>query len=171
MASATRPSHPGAEGFRFLGPTVWQTVEIPIDGLVNVNEGGARGRRGVGRRREESTAATRACSRQGSWKTLFRPTPAAADPHLEPGLRASPTSNAAAALPRYLGRVTDNRHGLVVKVQASTSDGTAERHVAAQLLANVADPGKRATVAADKADDTKAFLKGCRDINVTPHVQ
>ena len=36
-------------------------------------------------------------------------------------------SDAAPALPSYLGRVlTDNRHGLVVNVQASTGDGTSE---------------------------------------------
>ena len=66
--------------------------------------------------------------------------------------------------------LTDNRHGLVVNVQASTSDGTAERDVAAQMLANVAGPGKRVTVGADKAYDTKGFVKACREINVTPHV-
>ncbi|HRD98553.1 MAG TPA: IS5 family transposase [Rubrivivax sp.] len=80
-------------------------------------------------------------------------------------------SNAAPALPSYLGHVlTDNRHGLVVNVQASTSDGTAERDLAAQMLADVAGPGKRVTVGADKAHDTKGFVKACREINVTPHV-
>jgi transposase len=80
-------------------------------------------------------------------------------------------SQAAPALPSYLGHVlTDNRHGLVVNVQASTSDGTAERDVAAQMLADVAGPGKRVTVGADKAYDTKGFVKACREINVTPHV-
>ena len=60
-------------------------------------------------------------------------------------------SNAAPALPSYLGHVlTDNRHGLVVNVQASTADGTAERSVAAQMLADVAAPGKRVTVGADE---------------------
>ena len=80
-------------------------------------------------------------------------------------------SNAAPALPSYLCHVlTDNRHGLVVNVQASTADGTAERSVAAQMLADVAAPGKRVTVGADKAYDTKGFVKACREINVTPHV-
>jgi IS5 family transposase len=80
-------------------------------------------------------------------------------------------SNAAPALPSYLGHVlTDNRHGLVVNVQASAADGTAEREVAAQMLADVAGPGKRVTVGADKAYDTKGFVKACREINVTPHV-
>ena len=80
-------------------------------------------------------------------------------------------SDAAPALPSYLGHVLSyNRHGLVVNVQTSTADGTAERSVAAQMLADVAAPGKRVTVGADKAYDTKGFVKACRQINVTPHV-
>ena len=80
-------------------------------------------------------------------------------------------SNAAPALPSYLGHVlSDNRHGLVVNVRASQANGVAKREVAAQMLADVAEPGKRKTVAADKAYDTKGFVKACREINVTPHV-
>jgi transposase len=80
-------------------------------------------------------------------------------------------SNAAPALPSYLGHVlTDNRYGVVVNVQASTANGTAERDVAATMLADVAKLGKRITVGADKAYDTKGFVKACRDLNVTPHV-
>lgn len=89
----------------------------------------------------------------------------------DPESRLYRKSNAAPALPSYLGHVlSDNRHGLVVNVQASTSDGTAERDVAARMLADVAGPGKRVTVGADKAYDTKGFVKACREINVTPHV-
>ncbi len=89
----------------------------------------------------------------------------------DPEARLYRKSNAAPALPSYLGHVlTDNRHGLVVDVQASISGGTAERDVAAQMLANVAKPGKRVTVGADKAYDTKGFVQACRDIKVTPHV-
>lgn len=89
----------------------------------------------------------------------------------DPQARLYRKSHAAPALPSYLGHVlSDNRHGLVVNVRASTSDGTAERDVAAQMLADVAGPGKRVTVGADKAYDTKGFVKACRHINVTPHV-
>jgi transposase len=89
----------------------------------------------------------------------------------DPESRLYRKSHAAPAQPSYLGHVlTDNRHGLVVNVQASTSDGTAEREVAAQMLADVAGPGKRVTVGADKAYDTKSFVKACREIHVTPHV-
>jgi transposase len=80
-------------------------------------------------------------------------------------------SNAAPALPSYLGHVlTDNQHGLAVNVQASTADGTAEREVAAHRLCDVAASGKRVTVGADKAYDTKGFVSACREMSVTPHV-
>jgi len=89
----------------------------------------------------------------------------------DPESRLYRKSNAAPALPSYLGHVlTDNRHGLVVNVRASTSDGKAERDVAEQMLADVASPGKRVTVGADKAYDTKGFVKACREMRVTPHV-
>jgi transposase len=89
----------------------------------------------------------------------------------DPESRLYRKSSAAPALPSYLGHVlTDNRHGLVVNVKASTAGGTAERDVAAQMLTDVAKPGKRVTVGADKAYDTKGFVKACRERNVTPHV-
>jgi transposase len=89
----------------------------------------------------------------------------------DPESRLYRKSDAAPALPSYLGHVlSDNRHGLVVNVQASASGGTAERDVDAQMLAVVAKPGKRVTVGADKGYDTQGFIKACRDINVTPHV-
>ncbi len=55
-------------------------------------------------------------------------------------------------------------------MHASQSDGYAERDVAAQMLADVAATGKRITVGADKAYDTRGFVKACREMNVTPHV-
>ena len=80
-------------------------------------------------------------------------------------------SDAAPALPSYLGHVlSDNRHGLVVNVRASQANGVAEREVAVQMLADVASPTERKTAGADKAYDTKGFVKACREINVTPHV-
>lgn len=66
--------------------------------------------------------------------------------------------------------LTDSRHGLVVNVQASLSEGTAERDVTVQMLADVAAPGQPATVGADKAYDTRGLVKACRQIGVTPHV-
>jgi hypothetical protein len=66
--------------------------------------------------------------------------------------------------------LSDNRHGLVVHVRASQANAVAEREMAAQMLADMADPAKRKTVAEDKAYDTKGFVKACREIYVTPHV-
>lgn len=89
----------------------------------------------------------------------------------DPQSRLYRKSNAAPALPSYLGHVlTDNRHGLVVNVRASQADGKAEREVAQAMLADVAQPGQRVTVGADKAYDTKDFVQACRTLNVTPHV-
>jgi hypothetical protein len=89
----------------------------------------------------------------------------------DPESRLYRKSDAAPALPSYLGHVmTDNLHGLVVNVQASQSDGYAEREVAATMLADAAQAGKRITVGADKAYDTRSFVKACRENNVTPHV-
>jgi hypothetical protein len=89
----------------------------------------------------------------------------------DPESRLYRKSNAALALPSYLGHVlTDNGHGLMVNVRASTSHGKAERDVAEQMLADVASPRKRVTVGADKAYDTKGFVKACREMRVTPHV-
>lgn len=89
----------------------------------------------------------------------------------DPDARLYRKSHAAPALPSYLGHVlTDNLHGLVVNVQASRSDGYAERAVAAQMLADAARPGGHITVGADKAYDTRSFVKACREIGATPHV-
>lgn len=89
----------------------------------------------------------------------------------DPASKLYRKSNAAPALPSYLGHIlTDNRHGLVVNVQASEANGTAERDVAQRMLADVARDGDRVTVGADKAYDTRGFVEACREINVTPHV-
>jgi hypothetical protein len=89
----------------------------------------------------------------------------------DPESRLYRKSQAALALPSYLGHVlTYNLHGQVANVPASQSDGVAEREVAAAMPADVALPGKRITVGADKAYDTRGFVKVCRENNVTPHV-
>ena len=90
----------------------------------------------------------------------------------DPEARLYRKSNAAPALPSYLGHVlTDNRHGLVVNVRASEANGTAERDIAAEMLADAQQcKAKRITVGADKAYDTRGFVEACRAIDVTPHV-
>jgi transposase len=89
----------------------------------------------------------------------------------DPESRLYRKSNAAPALPSYLGHVvTDNRHGLVVNVQATQATGTAEREAALVMLRESVAHNRRITVGADKAYDVKGFVKACRDIKVTPHV-
>jgi transposase len=70
----------------------------------------------------------------------------------------------------YCGNVMiENRNGLVVDTELVQPSGKAERD-AAVLMAERIDGIERATVAADKAYDTKDFVAVMRDLNVTPHV-
>ncbi|MFM9428839.1 transposase [Variovorax sp. GrIS 2.14] len=80
-------------------------------------------------------------------------------------------SSAAPALPSFFGHIaTDNRHGLVVNVQTTKATGTAKRDAAATMLDEIKVRGQHITVGADKAYDTRGFVRACRDIDVTPHV-
>jgi transposase len=68
----------------------------------------------------------------------------------------------------YQGHVLmENRNGLVVNAQLTQASGTAEREAALALLGQ---RNKRATLAADKAYDTKDFIADLRAQGVTPHV-
>jgi transposase len=70
----------------------------------------------------------------------------------------------------YCGNVMiENRNGLVVDTELLQCNGTAERD-AAMLMAERVEGTERITLAADKAYDTKDFVKEMRGINVTPHV-
>jgi transposase len=70
----------------------------------------------------------------------------------------------------YMGHVLmENRHGLVVRAQATTATGTAEAHTAEDLVEQIVGDRRR-TVGADKAFDTADFVDAMRDLNVTPHV-
>jgi transposase len=71
----------------------------------------------------------------------------------------------------HMGHILmENRNGLVVDVQITHASGTAEREAALAMLERRNSKHKRATVGADKGYDCKAFVKGCRKRNVTPHV-
>jgi transposase len=66
----------------------------------------------------------------------------------------------------YLGHVLmENRHGLVVDTRVTQATGTAERDAAAAMLHK-----RHGTVGADKAYDTRDFVKAVRAAGVTPHV-
>jgi transposase len=70
----------------------------------------------------------------------------------------------------YMGHVLmDHRHGLIVDVEVTEANGSAEREAALTLLDRHPSREQR-TVAADKAYDTKQFVADCRERGVTPHV-
>jgi transposase len=63
----------------------------------------------------------------------------------------------------------ENRSGLAVNGVVTPATGTCEREAALEMIEEI--PGNnRATVAADKAYDTRDFVKKCRANNVIPHV-
>ena len=63
----------------------------------------------------------------------------------------------------------ENRSGLVVGAVVTHADGFGERQAAAQML-NTIPGSRRKSLGADKNYDTAAFVKVCRQANVTPHV-
>jgi len=70
----------------------------------------------------------------------------------------------------YSGHVLmENRNGLVVDVEALPATGPAERDAALLMIESI--PGVHpVTLGADKAYDTKDFVKESRNMNATPHV-
>jgi transposase len=63
----------------------------------------------------------------------------------------------------------ENRNGLVVNACITQATGTCEREAAVEMLDQI--PGDhQITVGADKAYDSKAFVKECRQLKITPHV-
>ena len=63
----------------------------------------------------------------------------------------------------------ENDHGLVVDVEVTQATGTAEREAALRMLRRQ-KRGRRITLGADKAYDTREFVAACRALKVTPHV-
>ena len=73
----------------------------------------------------------------------------------------------------YLGHVlVENRNGLIAAAMTTQADGLAERDAALLLLMKGMRKrrGRRITVGADKAYDTKDFVSTVRELGVTPHV-
>jgi hypothetical protein len=70
----------------------------------------------------------------------------------------------------YMGHVViENRNALVMACELSVASGYAEREAAARLLERT-PRGRRATVGADKAYDTRDFIASVRALGFTPHV-
>jgi hypothetical protein len=81
-------------------------------------------------------------------------------------------SNAHAAKLHYSAHVLmENRSGLIVETELTQATGYAERDTAIELLKRLPGAGRqRRTLGVDKGYDTRDFVKGCRELKVTPHV-
>ena len=66
--------------------------------------------------------------------------------------------------------MTENRNGLVVDTRLTLATGTAEREAAIAVAEQMAARHKRATLGADRAYDTRDFVKTMRGLEITPHV-
>jgi transposase len=64
----------------------------------------------------------------------------------------------------------ENRHGLLVDACLTEASGYAERVAALQMIEPFADRPQAITLGADKAYDTRDFVKDLRSMKVTPHV-
>jgi transposase len=64
----------------------------------------------------------------------------------------------------------ENRHGLLVDAYLTEASGYAERVAALHMIEPFADRTQAITLGADKAYDTKDFVKDLRSMKVTPHV-
>ena len=80
------------------------------------------------------------------------------------------SANTAAKLCFAGHTVIENRNGLIVEMELTIADGYAERDAAIEMLKRLPKSRGRRTVAADKAYDTKGFVKDARDAGFTPHV-
>jgi hypothetical protein len=90
----------------------------------------------------------------------------------DPDAKLYRKSNNTAAKLCFIGHaLAENRHGLIVKADATTASSTAERAAAIAMIERHS-PGsvKRLTLAADKGYDTRSFVAECRRMCVTPHV-
>ena len=66
----------------------------------------------------------------------------------------------------------ENRNGLIAAAMATQADGHAERDAALLLLQKQRrNSSGRITVGADKAYDTRDFVRTARELNVTVHAQ
>jgi len=66
----------------------------------------------------------------------------------------------------------ENRHGLIVDAMLIQADGTAERDAALLMLYRRRQRRRNGpmSIAADKAYDTREFVKTVREMGVRPHV-
>jgi transposase len=88
----------------------------------------------------------------------------------DPDARLARKANGQEAKLAFCGNVmTENRNGLVVETELEIAGGTAERDAALEMTDRIQGQ-HRITVGADKAYDTKDFVRQTRDKGATPHV-
>jgi len=104
----------------------------------------------------------------------YRGQPRTNDTHVsttDPEARLYTKSSGQAAKLSFMAHaLMENRNGLLLEVLVSQATGLAERESAIELLKRRFGVHRRATLGADKAYDTKEFVKRCRECDVTPHV-
>ena len=104
----------------------------------------------------------------------FRGKPRKNDTHAsttDPEARLYTKGRGQAAKMSYLAHVLmENRNGLLLDILVTQATGTAERDGAITLLKRRRGRHRRATLGADKAYDTRDFVRQCRELDVTPHV-
>lgn len=104
----------------------------------------------------------------------FRGTPRKNDTHVsttDPEARLYTKGKGQAAKLSYLAHVLmENRNGILLDILVTQATGTAERDAAITLLRRRRGLHRRSTLGADKAYDTKDFVRQCREQDVTPHV-
>ena len=62
----------------------------------------------------------------------------------------------------------ENRNGMLVELSVGSATGTAEREHALAMLKKHVSEGS--TVGGDKGYNHRAFVEGCRELGITPHV-
>jgi transposase len=83
---------------------------------------------------------------------------------------ARKSNGTTARLSFSLHSLMENRNGLLVDFRVDEANGTAEREVALKMLDESLPGTARITLGGDKGYDTRGFVAGCRERNVTPHV-
>jgi transposase len=88
----------------------------------------------------------------------------------DPEARLYRKSNGTESKLCFAGHVLmDNRHGLAVDGRLTEATSRSEREAALEMAWDIATT-RHATLGADKAYDTRDFVHGLREFNITPHV-
>ena len=88
----------------------------------------------------------------------------------DPDARLYRKSPGQAARLCHMGHLTmENRHGLIVETEMTPATGWGERAAAEAMIEDLSH-GQHATLAADKAYDTAAFVAALREQHIVPHV-